>query len=113
MPKPLWKRQANREHDTRRRAEKPWRGLYNTARWKALRAQQLAAHPLCERCSTDERPVVATVAHHKIRHQGNEALFFGAPLGSLCAPCHDIDEQRIEKGGKARQIIADDGWPLV
>lgn len=111
MPKPLDKRERNREHDARRRQNKPWRKLYGTARWQAARAEQLARVPLCERCSTEDRPVPATVVHHKERHQGDEALFFGSPLASSCADCHDIDEQRIERGGQARQIVGEDGWP--
>jgi hypothetical protein len=29
-----------------------------------------------------------------------------------CSDCHDIDQQRIENGGKARQQLDADGWPL-
>jgi 5-methylcytosine-specific restriction protein A len=112
MPKPLDKRERNREYDARRRQSKPWRKLYGTARWQALRAEQLTRSPLCERCSTDDRPVIATVVHHKERHHGDEGLFFGGELASLCKDCHDIDERNAEMGFKARQIVDAEGWPV-
>jgi 5-methylcytosine-specific restriction protein A len=112
MPKPLWKRQANREHNARRRRDEPWQRWYNLARWRALRAQQLQAKPLCERCESQGRITPATVCHHVIAHKGDETLFWSGPFASSCAPCHDRDEQAIEKGGKARQVVGADGWPV-
>lgn len=113
MGKPLERRERNREYDARRRQQKPWRALYNTQRWKALRLGQLMREPLCKRCK--ERGVItaATVAHHIRAHKGDAELFFDPNnLASSCADCHDIDEQRIERGGKARQAVAPDGWPI-
>lgn len=113
MPKPLERRQRNREHDAKRRAEKPWRKLYSTKRWLDLRGNQLASRPLCERCEGRGLVTPATVAHHKIAHKGDEALFFDPNnLASSCADCHDVDEQRVERGGKARQMVGPDGWPV-
>lgn len=55
----------------------------------------------------------ATVCHHKQAHKGDEQLFWSQDnLASSCADCHDVDEQRIERGGKARANIGADGWPL-
>ncbi|WP_458760534.1 hypothetical protein ACSVBT_07000 [Afipia sp. TerB] len=39
--------------------------------------------------------------------------FFAGPFASSCNDCHDIDEQRIERGGRARQQVDADGWPLT
>jgi 5-methylcytosine-specific restriction protein A len=64
---------------------------------------QLRKQPLCERCL--ERGVIraATVAHHKVPHRGDLSLFWDPDnLASSCANCHDVDEQRIERGGQAR-----------
>lgn len=113
MPKPRERRERNREYDARRRKEQPWRAWYNTQRWKALRLGQLMREPLCARCQ--ERGVIraATVAHHKIAHKGDAVLFYDPEnLASSCADCHDVDEQRIERGGKARQAVGPDGWPI-
>ncbi|MBR1230221.1 HNH endonuclease [Bradyrhizobium sp. AUGA SZCCT0176] len=113
LPKPLERRQRNREYDTKRKAENPWRAWYGTARWQALRAAQLAKQPLCQRCASRDRIVAASVAHHTTPHKGDPVLFWDPKnLSSSCADCHDVDEQRIERGGKARQTIDDDGWPV-
>ena len=92
---------------------KPWAALYNSKRWKQLRLRQLQRKPLCERCERYDRITPATVAHHKIPHKGDAILFFDADnLASSCADCHNVDEQRIEKGGRARAPVDADGWPI-
>lgn len=106
------RRARNRAADAVRRFEKGWRAWYSSRRWHGLRRMQLAKQPCCERC--DERGITtaATVVHHKQRHEGNRELFFDPNnLASSCAECHDVDEQRIERGGKARTTVGVDGWP--
>lgn len=101
------------EQDLRRSRDKPWRALYNTKRWKQLRLGQLSRHPLCLRCQRMGRVVPARVAHHVVPHKGDPKLFFDASnLSSSCFDCHDVDEQRIEKGGRARTSVGADGWPI-
>ena len=113
MPKPLERRQRNREYDVKREAEHPWRAWYKTGRWRALRAAQLAQQPLCERCQSRGILTPATVCHHKKAHKGDLVLFWDPMnLGSSCADCHDVDEQRVERGGRARQTVGADGWPV-
>lgn len=111
MAKPLWKRQANREHNARRRRDQPWQAWYGLKRWKVLRAEQLTRQPLCQRCLSYGRTKAATVAHHVVPHKGDPSLFWSGVLASSCTDCHDIDEQRIERGGKARQVLDANGWP--
>ena len=112
MPKPLDRRLRNREYDTRRRQDKPWRKWYTLQRWQHIRTAQLTAHPLCQRCLDRGEVQHATIVHHIDKHEGDEIKFWSGPFASSCQPCHDIDEQRIERGGKARQTIGADGWPL-
>ncbi|MCK1503876.1 HNH endonuclease [Bradyrhizobium sp. 18] len=108
----------NREHDSKRRTEKPWRALYNTAQWKALRLAQLRREPLCKRCSDGGRIIRATVAHHKVAHKGDATLFFDpSNLASSCKDCHDSVEQGIEARGyesgcdlRGRPIASDHPW---
>ena len=78
---------------------KAYRRLYNTKRWKAVRALQLSAFPLCERCKQRGILHPATVAHHTIPHKGDAILFFGVPLESLCTSCHDGSAQADERRG--------------
>lgn len=95
-----------------RGSEQPWRRLYKTAQWKALRLAHLRHHPLCEACNRKGFIVSATVAHHRTPHRGDTTLFFSPDnLESLCSDCHDIDAQRIENGGSARVQPHEDGWP--
>lgn len=114
MSKPIDRLERNREHDAKRRKEQPWRAWYFTARWRANRIAQLRKQPLCERCFSNGEVKEATVAHHIQRHSGNPKLFWDPTnLASSCDDCHNVDEQRIERGGKARQRIGSDGWPIA
>lgn len=89
-------RERERAFDRRRLAESETRRLYKTERWQRLRAMQLAAQPLCERCLSEGRITPATVCHHAEPHRGDAARFFAGPFASSCAPCHDVFEQREE-----------------
>ncbi len=112
MPKPLDRRIRNREHDAKRRAEQPWRKWYGTSRWRAIRAAQLLKQPLCERCQARGMVTAATVCHHIDDDKSTMEKFFAGPFASSCADCHDTDEQRVERGGRARQQVDSDGWPV-
>lgn len=106
------KRERDARHDARRRALKPWRALYKTSRWQALRLAQLSKKPLCERCETRGRVAAATVVHHIQKHEGDQRLFFDPDnLASSCKPCHDGIEQQVERRGYSTEIGAD-GWPI-
>ncbi|BBF93365.1 HNH endonuclease [Blastochloris tepida] len=85
------------EHDAKRRRTQPWRALYNTPQWRAIREQQLAEHPLCERCEARGLVVAATVVNHVVRHRGDPVTFFGGPFESLCKHCHDSEVQSEER----------------
>lgn len=102
----------SRRLDQRSDAAKIYRKWYNTARWRVARAAQLLKQPLCERCLSHGVVRAATVVHHTEAHKGDADLFWDASkYASSCDPCHNVDEQRIERGGKARQIVDADGWP--
>lgn len=72
------------------------RHLYNSARWKRLRLTQLQAHPLCRMHLELGQTVEARVADHVQPHRGDETLFFGGQLQSLCKQCHDAHKQAQE-----------------
>jgi hypothetical protein len=93
-------------------SRKDYQHLYKTAHWLRLRKQQLLQHPLCAFCEKRGRVTPATVVDHVERHGGNPNLFFCSPLQSLCKNCHDVDKQRVERGGRPRQQIGSDGFPL-
>jgi 5-methylcytosine-specific restriction protein A len=91
--------------------EPPYKRWYKTARWQRLRAAQLYADPLCSMCKP--RIVAATVCDHVEPHRGDETKFWNGPFQSLCKRHHDSDKQRIEKGGKPKPTIGNDGWPIM
>lgn len=74
--------------------------LYKTARWKALRKNQLSAHPLCRYCQQLGKVIGATVVDHIEPHKGDPELFHDPDnLQSLCKGCHDRHKQRQEHRG--------------
>src|SRR6476469_2019472 len=81
-------------------ASRPWRHLYNTAKWQRLRRRQLLTSPLCVMCAEQGRIEVATVVDHIKEHKGETELFFNPEnLQSLCEPHHNTTKQRFEVRG--------------
>lgn len=80
------------QHAQQRERERPlWesRKLYRTARWAAMRRQQLQARPLCHACEARGRVTPAEHVDHRTPHRGDLTLFWDADnLDSLCAACH-------------------------
>ena len=90
------RRQARREFDSSRGSASE-RG-YNH-RWAKARATYLRSHPLCVMCRERGRLVPATVVDHIKAHKGDQDLFWDVEGNwqSLCAPCHNIHKQRLER----------------
>ena len=90
-------------YDRERRSLVPTRRLYATARWRAIRAMQLATEPLCRMCLDAGVAITATVCDHITPHRGDVAAFWSGPFQSLCASCHSAAKQRAEgMGGSDR-----------
>lgn len=62
--------------------------LYNTRRWKRIRARQLAKEPWCTACLEAGIFTVATECDHIVPHRGDPVKFYRGPLQSLCHYCH-------------------------
>ncbi len=102
---------TDRRYDAKRRAEKPWRKWYNTARWKLLRLRVFLRDVY--RCKMCGEPTVEPVADHITPHHGIAALFWDENnIQTLCTTCHDIHKQRLERGFAPRVAIGEDGWPI-
>ena len=93
--------ELRREYDRKRRQSHPWRALYKTPEWQAIRAQVLAAEPLCRRCQAEGLITAATVVNHVERHHGDPVKFFAGPFEPLCKPHHDGEVQRQERAAEA------------
>ena len=64
-------------------------------RWRLIAKIKLTNDGLCERCSTDEQPVVAVIPHHiKPVDTHPELRLEMTNLQSLCYDCHEIVEGR-------------------
>lgn len=91
---------------------RPWRYLYDSARWKRLRQTKLLRSPLCEHCldSGGLRPAVQV--HHRVKHGGDPRKFYCAldGLQALCDHCHNALMQAAEK--TRFHAIGQDGFPL-
>jgi 5-methylcytosine-specific restriction protein A len=90
---------------------RPWRHLYDTARWRALRSAVLSERPLCVRCLSQGIVEPATVVHHETPHRGDLDLFWGGPFSPLCKPHHDSQGQ-LEDHGKVVIQFDENGWPI-
>lgn len=89
---------------------------YSTARWQRLRKAKLSESPLCETCERRGRKVEAQHVDHIV------AIAAGGPafpsmdgLRALCASCHSIKTNALDRsGGKGIAIKGCDvnGLPL-
>ncbi|MCQ9422708.1 HNH endonuclease [Pseudomonas sp. LJDD11] len=90
-------------------------------RWQKSRDAFLRANPLCAMCSTDRRPVAASLVDHIKAPRVLAAKQSGDPerikaawklfwdtnnWQPLCKLCHDSTKQRLEKSG--RMVGCDD-----
>lgn len=84
-----------------------WDDMYNSPKWKVLRAQKLKEQPLCEICGNK-----ATQVHHKIPHKGDWELFLDeSNLMSICFDCHNKETRReMEELKKQRRINRNKLW---
>ncbi|WP_294481876.1 HNH endonuclease signature motif containing protein [uncultured Bacteroides sp.] len=88
-PKKSQKKNENNFHDAERRK------VYNTERWRRLRAWKFACNPLCEMCLKDDKVVPAEDIHHVVSFmstddpaQRNFLAYDFDNLMSLCKQCH-------------------------
>ena len=72
--------------------------LINSARWRAIRAQQLAEHPFCELCAKKGvyYQTGATEVHHivpidsaRTEEEAERLAYSPDNLSSLCRACHN------------------------
>lgn len=87
-----------------------YRGWYKLARWRRIRAGQLAKEPLCRMCSVMGRVTAATICDHAEPHRGDPVKFWAGPFQSLCKTHHDGAKQAWERNDTAE--IGVDGWPV-
>lgn len=74
--------------------------VYNTSRWRNIRAAKLMENPLCEKCLQNGIIKPATDVHHIIRIQTKDNLlemkeiaYDYSNLMSLCEECHQKEHK--------------------
>ena len=65
--------------------------LYQSARWRKLRAEKLAENPFCEACARAKpaRITAATIVHHREPLKRGGDPYEWDNLESICASCHN------------------------
>ena len=75
------------------------RRLYDSVRWRHLRAQVLNEEPLCRLCARMGRDTAADTVDHIEPHKGIYEKFYDRKnLQALCSHCHGI-KRRQDRGG--------------
>lgn len=68
-------RRMRRDTQGERGVSGEWHGLYYTARWREMRAEQLIMEPYCRDCAAHGVRSAATDVDHIVPHRGDRKLF--------------------------------------
>jgi 5-methylcytosine-specific restriction protein A len=83
-----------------------YQDIYNTPRWKKLRAYKLAINPVCEMCSANGKTTMTQEVHHIIPFNISPELAYDYDnLISVCIECHK--KLHIEINNKSRYSLHD------
>ena len=63
--------------------------LYQSTRWRKLRAQKLQENPFCEPCQRAGRITAATIVHHRVPLKRGGDPYEWSNLESICPGCHN------------------------
>ena len=85
---------VHRDYGRARRGFDAEVGFYNSARWRAVRAAFLRAHPVCVVCAARCRVVAALVVDHVVPIKDGGARFDVKNLQSLCIADHNAKTAR-------------------
>ena len=86
--------------------------LYNTKRWRTIRAIVLSEEPTCRMCKRLGKITPADTVDHIKPHKGDLQLFYDRDnLQALCASCHSGAKRIQETKGYSKGCDVD-GLPL-
>lgn len=86
--------------------------LYDSVRWRKIRAMVLQEEPLCRLCARQGRDTKANTVDHIKPHNDDLVLFLSRDnLQALCASCHSGVKRMQENHGYS-QATGIDGHPL-
>lgn len=82
-----------------------YQGVYNTPRWKKLRAAKIKANPVCERCAERGVTRVADEVHHIVPFDVDMELAYDYDnLVSLCIDCHKEAHAKLKNFHYSRRV---------
>ena len=76
--------------------------VYNTRRWRKLRAQQLSASPLC--INFDICGNVATIADHIVEISDGGEPFSLNNTQSMCIGCHNTKTSQVKREREGKDV---------
>ena len=82
------------------RATLEHRKMYNTARWRLVRANVLRTQPLCAECGHRAAQVVHHVVDAVAWMAKGESFFDRTNLQGLCTSCHNVHTARTAGWGR-------------
>ena len=98
---------ASRAHDRFRNSNDPFRALYFTARWYAVRLRVRLRDKLCKHCGNRAIRVIDHIVPARIyvaRHDGDVEYFYDeSNLQGLCKRCHDRKTATKDRALLAKQ----------
>ena len=62
--------------------------LYDSPRWRRMRAAQLRQEPCCRACTAKGRVTPATIVDHIVPYRDGSDFFDATNHQSLCSSCH-------------------------
>lgn len=103
-------------HTVNAEMHKRRRSVYNTQRWKRLRALKLKEQPLCEECLRAGRITPAEEVHHIVSFaeyvdadERTAMAYDYDNLESICKKCHGAEHARRETSSKGSVEQSDRG----
>ena len=84
--------------------KREYQKVYNTRRWKDLRARKMADNPICEECERKGKTTPAKEVHHIIPFEIDYDLSLAYDydnLVSLCVECHKEAHEKLRMTGAA------------
>ncbi|MBO3702953.1 MAG: HNH endonuclease [Candidatus Accumulibacter sp.] len=73
-------------------------GCYQSAKWRAVRAALLRAHPVCQLCAARGLLVPAKVVDHVLPIKDGGARYDESNLERICTSCHNAKTARETAG---------------
>jgi len=73
-------------------------GCYQSAKWRAVRAALLRAHPVCQLCAARGLLVPAKVVDHVLPIKDGGARYDESNLECICTSCHNAKTARETAG---------------